>query len=50
MCCVKVVDAVNDLVGPRVAALFEKDDTKKSELTRKLLEEIIPEKMVETLV
>ena len=42
----EIVDAVNDLFNARVAAVRETDEIKKTELTKKLMSETIPNTLV----
>ena len=42
----EIVDAVNDLFNARVAAVRETDEVKKTELTKTLMSETIPNTLV----
>ena len=42
----EIVDAINDLFNARVAAVRETDEVKKTELTKTLMSETIPNTLV----
>ena len=45
----EIVDAINDLFNARVAAVRETDEVKKTELTKTLMSETIPNTLVRNL-
>ena len=45
----EIVDAVNDLFNARVAAVRETDEVKKTELTKTLMSETIPNTLVKVM-